>query len=361
MTTPNLPGGGITLPDGVVQANGPGGLAGFAATTEEDWRAQQEAMWHSKMSPMGMGLDVLRMSIGMAFESLAMIFNTWFDQGGGVGDPQEIQYTIEAIKQAVIQGYTIDTIVASGAYDVPDCVELHCAVIGGGEAGGPGWAPVGTLVTWYGGAGGRGGSFLQRPLDAAALQEQTLTVTVGGEGAATVIANGSTELIRCAPGQVPGAAIGTGISVYAPTTSAPGDGGDGGDGQWIQGETTIAPKPGTVGGGSAGATGGTAGRAAGYTGSRGPGEPGGAGQNFSPAAEVKSGAGGGGGGGGGLRAISGIPSSVGTNGGAGGPGGYPGGGGGGGGGAGVPQNFVSGGQNGAGGIGAPGVVWFAWK
>ena len=272
------------------------------------------------------------------------VFGGWFGSSvPSVGTPQEVQYTIEEIKRAIIQGYVVDTIVTSGSYEVPPCTELKVILIAGGENGQNGLAQEES-------AGGRGGGFLVEFLDAEALQGHTLSVTVGGSnGGASVVSDGGVELVRASAGSTGG--IANGLDGYLKTESRAGDGGKGGQGRFYNGVTSADPAtsstPGQSSAVAAGGSAGVIGR---------PGSPGGAGGNVSAGATTKCGGGGGGGGGAGSPNI--ITDAY--EGGAGGPGGYPGGGGGGGGGA--AYWVINGwGTHGAGGIGAVGVVWFAWR
>ena len=275
------------------------------------------------------------------------IFGGWFGTSApAVGTPQEVQYTVEAIKQAVIMGYTIDTIVTSGSYVVPECTELHAIMIGGGRSGTNG--PQGSQAGANGSPGGVGGGYISEQLDATELSGHTLTVTVGGVGGDSIIVDGSTEILRCTPGGV--GAISTGPFGYAPTASAPTRGGNGGNGSGA-GDANRPPSAGTPGEVNGKLTGGTAGTAGGGLG--------GAGKNYPPASRTKAGGTGGGGGGGGS---TGGVIGPGGPGGSGGPGGYPGGGGGGGGAGGAGFTGLNGGgPGGAAGIGAVGIVWMVWK
>ena len=78
------------------------------------------------------------------------VFGGWFGGGGGAGTPQEVQYTIESIKQAIINGYTVDTIVYSGDYVIPECTELEFLLIGGGKNGADGYRDS-TSIGGFGG------------------------------------------------------------------------------------------------------------------------------------------------------------------------------------------------------------------
>lgn len=65
---------------------------------------------------MGEPVDVIRLLAHAATANIASIingiFNGWFG-GGSVGDPQEVQYTIQAIADAVLNGYNVETKVTS--------------------------------------------------------------------------------------------------------------------------------------------------------------------------------------------------------------------------------------------------------
>lgn len=255
-------------------------------------------------------------------------FNGWFGSGS-VGDPAEVQYTIETIKDAVLSGYTVvsKTTLGSGTWTKPSGITELIVICGGGGANGSDGSGS------NGGAGGIGGGYVAQQLDPSTVTS-TVSYTVGAAGTPTTFGGYVTS--------VPGAG---GISTqfgYTPTNSSPGSGGAGGG----DSSTNNQNKPGTAGTGSALATGGTAG-----TGSSGGGSggPGGAGGSVSAGSLTKCGGGGGGGGGAGYLA--------GNSGGAGGAGGYPGGGGGGGGG----KNTGLGGSVGAGGPGAAGVLWIYYK
>lgn len=276
------------------------------------------------------------------------IVNGWFG-GGGVGDPLQVQYTVEAIKDAVVNGYTVVTVTSSGTRAIPDTiVEAFHITVGGGETGANGVNSTDTPSPAQP-IGGRGGGYLSGPLDVELIKGQTLTCTVAPTGGQSRIALGATVLASMRPGQQGG--IAAGIFGYTESTSRPGGGGRGGIGRYVGGDNPPGSS-GTPGESSATTSGGTAGA---YS-NNSHGGNGGAGGNADPAAQVKSaGAGGGGGGGGGMDNAQ-VP----KNGGAGGPGGYPGGGGGAGGGSGR-NGFGARGDNGAGGIGAVGIIWLIYK
>lgn len=250
------------------------------------------------------------------------IFNGWFG-GGSVGDPLEVQYTIEAIKDAVINGYNVQTIVSSQAWTKPEnLTELVVIVIGGGENGENGRGSTDPAK------GGRGGGYLAQNLDPESVPA-TVQCTIGTRNNPTSFG----DLVVSSFGA-------NGIASqfgFTETNSLPGAGGNGGY------STSIAAQNGQgtplAAGGERGANGG----------SFGSGGNGGAGGNANPAAVTKAGGGGGGGGGG--------SATIGQTGGAGGPGGYPGGGGGGGGGN---SNTLTP-NHGAGGYGATGIMFIYSK
>lgn len=265
------------------------------------------------------------------------IFNGWFG-GGGVGDPQQVQYTIEAIADAIINGYNVETKVTSGTWTKPDTIsELVVIGIGGGRSGGGG----GTDIGGQGGAGGGGGGFIAQTLDPADIPA-SVSYSIGAAGQASTFGS-----FLSVDGGSGGIASDFG---FTPTTSAPGNGGDGGKGNVGSNTTPTAGEDGTA---SALGVAGIGGSHGGGLGSGQPGTPGG---NVSAATRTKCGGGGGGGGGG-----SGTAATAQTRyGGAGGPGGYPGGGGGGGGGRGG-QGTGGNSNAGAGGIGATGILWIFWR
>lgn len=291
--------------------------------------------------PLSGPLSILKALMGLRWgqvdnheSGLRGIFNGWFG-GGATGDPQEVQYTIEAIKDAVINGFNVETKTVSGTWTKPENVtELVVVLIGAGENGEAGQGSSRYSV------GGRGGGYIAQQLDPETVAASTPYVVGVNNGAPSSFGSHVTT--------VPG---GSGISTtfgYTETSSAPGKGGSGGPGS----NDSSSSLPGTAGGATALAVGGTAG-ARGVNGSN-AGGPGGAGGNVSAGSITKCGGAGGGGGGGGQGGFTEF------SGGAGGPGGYPGGGGGGGGGkstgtiVGVPVN-------GAGGLGATGVIWIFWR
>ncbi|AXN53473.1 minor tail protein [Gordonia phage Fryberger] len=274
------------------------------------------------------------------------IFDGWFG-GGSTGDPLEVGYTIQAIRDAVVGGSTVITVTSSGTRAIPSTVtECFAIVVGGGENGQNGYNEMTSSDPGIMSLGGRGGSYAAVPLDVTTVKGQTLTLTIGSNGGRTSVNLGATELVGIQCGNVGG--IASGVLGYTPTTSAPGNGGNGGYGSSANGNHLgVAGLPGTPSATAVQGAGGT------YNNS-GAGGNGGTGGNADPAAAVKScGAGGGGGGGGGSRSLAGDSGS-------GGPGGYPGAGGGGGG-AGAHGGLAGSGDNSPGGIGAPGIAWLIYK
>lgn len=329
MTTPGVP-----FPDDALSGEDLSQLDGL---NEASWRAgiNDRVLGNAGGSS---GFNGGASAFSTIWSGFAGIFNGWFG-GGGVGTPQEVQYTVEAIKQAILDGWVVDTIVATSTYVVPQCSELKVILIGGGQNGQDG-GPARESN------GGLGGGFVVEMLDAAALQGKTLNFSIASSGATTWVGEASMGILaECAAGSVGGIAVGP--EGYAPTSSAPGNGGRGGRGSYYQDGSSTSPTPGTGSAKGAGGQAGTTGR---------PGTAGKAGGNVSAGASVKCGGGGGGGGGGGdPRVITDTYTA-----GPGGPGGYPGGGGGGGGGAGgwIINGY---GTHGAGGIGAVGCAWVLWK
>ncbi|WP_158636077.1 hypothetical protein [Tsukamurella sputi] len=274
------------------------------------------------------------------------IFNGWFGSGG-TGSTAQAQQTIEAIKTAVLNGWTVQTVTSTATWTRPagltDCVAV---LVGSGKNGANGNSYNDIAI------GGLGGGFIAQSLDINSIPS-SLTITVGTNGAVTSFGS----LVSTTPGNG-GIANEFG---YAATSSLPGNGGNGGRGYFYnQGTSTPAPgSAGTVGGASALGAGGTAG---GYS-SGSAGGAGGAGGAVSAGTPTKSGGGGGGGGAGGSNSAGDSSSpgigNTGRNGGNGGNGGYPGGGGGAGGGGG--WGGYGSGSNGTGGTGAQGVAWIFTK
>jgi len=285
------------------------------------------------------------------------IWNGWFG-GGGTGNVADVQYTIETIKDAVINGYTVTTFTADATnWAVPENItEFIAVMIGGGNGGngGTGNEGAGTATP---GAGGLHGSFLVQALDVGTLPTHLdIQVGAGGAGGGASSTGGvggrsqireanstphtGTLLVQSPP---PGDAGGVSTTFgYTSTASQPGSGGTGGRGSTSntidQGGTAGSP-----GQSSVLAPGGQGGTAYNNSGDKNGG-------NVSAGALTKCGGGGGGGGGGGHANSNGNP---------GGHGGYPGGGGGGGGTGGAFLALPT--VGGTGGNGASGVVWIFYR
>ena len=268
-----------------------------------------------------------------AFSPLSMvegiidgIFSGWFGSNPNESTPERANYTIRAIKDAVLNGYIVSTFTSSGVFEVRDTMtRLVVICAGGGGDGNPG------NTSRQGGTGGLGGGYQVFTLDVSEVLASSamVPVTVGAPGQVSSFGGFAVS----APG-LGGIATEFG---WSPTTSSPGDGGFGGS--YISNGLGYTSGPGKDGGSAAVAAGGFGGAAQ---------NRGGNGGSADPAAITKcGGAGGGGGGSGG--------GTVGAHAGAGGNGGYPGGGGGGGGGGTVGVN------SGGGGYGAPGIVWVMHK
>ncbi|SHT26994.1 Uncharacterised protein [Mycobacteroides abscessus subsp. abscessus] len=293
------------------------------------------------------GLNKVGADLGNVIKGL---FDGWFG-GGGTGAPQEVQYTIQAIKDAVVNGYTVTTFTSSQVnWAKPQCTEMVAVLIGGGQNGADGVdGPQGP-----GSLGGLHGSYIVQQLVVADLPS-AFDVQVGTAGNRSYVraANGSHTGAVIVESGPHGSSGGTATTFgYAGTASQPGGGGFGAAGGNSVGGRDATP--GGPGGPSTAAAGGTAGAAGVNTGAGGDG---GAGGNVSAAALTKCGGGGGGGGG---RGGPGAAFQRAGNGGRGGPGGYPGGGGGAGGGRGVNETYGSGSQGPA-GPGATGVVWLFYR
>lgn len=254
------------------------------------------------------------------------IWNGWFGSGGS-GQAAEAQQTIAAIKDAVLNGYTVQTITSSQTWTKPSgtLTEIVVAGVGSGKNGAAGVrssAPGG-------GAGGLNGGYLVQAFDPASVPA-TVAVTIGTNGNPTSFGS----LLTTTPGS---GGIATQFG-FSSTSSTPGSGGRGSD----------FSSTATGGGSTPLAAGGTPGAT-----STGSGSNGGAGGTVSAGTSTKCGGGGGGGGGAGGT----FNNSIGS-GGKGGDGGYPGGGGGGGG----QGNGIAGSNtSGAGGTGANGVLWVFYR
>lgn len=278
------------------------------------------------------GLTAALSNLGAGVESaiagtvgvIASIVNAWFGGGGSAGTLPELTYTIEAIKDAVINGYAVSTIVFDTvAWPVPPHVEFTAILVGGGQSG-------------SGATGGLHGSYRASSIDLTGVD--ALDIQVGTAGNVSFIRQAATTphtgpVIAQSPVHGGPGGISTTFG-FAPTTSLPGSGGD-------AGASGTSRTDGLPGGTTALALGG-AGGAAGLSGADGQ-----SGGSVSAGSQDKCGGGGGGGGGG--------ASGAGGHGGDGGAGGYPGGGGGG------RALGWAGGANGVVGPGAPGIVWLFVK
>ncbi|SDT84203.1 hypothetical protein [Gordonia westfalica] len=167
---------------------------------------------------MGEPVDVIRLLAHAATANIASIingiFNGWFG-GGSVGDPQEVQYTIQAIADAVLNGYNVETKVTSGTWTKPENItELIVGLIGCGKNGSDGTSSTTTRA-----AGGLGGGYIFQQLDPESVDSSTPYV-VGTNGNPSSFGTH----ITTTPGQ---GGISTSFG-YSPTTSLPGNGGGGG-------------------------------------------------------------------------------------------------------------------------------------
>lgn len=296
-------------------------------------------------------LNALTASVATAVANtsavITNIFRGWFGRDPDTVDPQEVQYTIEAVKDAIISGYNVVSHTSHTAnWPRPDCSEMVAVLIGGGQNG-----PAGIDG---GVAGGLHGSYIVQQLDVDTLPS-AFDIEVGSAGnkSRVRVANGSFTGAILAESGDHGTAGGQRTAFgFSGTASNPGNGGAGGHGT----QTSSPGTNGSPGGITPAAAGGSAGQGSGSTGVNGG--DGGPGGNVPIGAVTKCGGGGGGGGGGGY--VSRGLGQGGTNGGAGGPGGYPGGGGGAGGGRGLNQSFGNG-AHGPGGPGAAGAVWIFYR
>lgn len=271
------------------------------------------------------------------------IVNGWFGGSSATGTPAEVQTTIETIKQAVINGYTVDTITSSQSYAKPSTTISELVVIGiGSGSAGSGGSSGTTSAGGVAGSGGLNGGFLKKNLDPSSIT-WPVSVTIGANGNDTSF--GSYLTTTAGAGGIQS------DFGYLATSSTPGSGGAGGTGGYKTGTSANYGTTGRTGTASADASGGTGGSPSAL-----PATNGTSGDSVSAGAEIKCGGAGGGGGGGGNPTGT-LAQAKGGNGGA---GGYPGGGGGGGGG-GAGFNPGTQGSGGTGGAGATGVLWVFWK
>ncbi|SLH92181.1 Uncharacterised protein [Mycobacteroides abscessus subsp. massiliense] len=273
------------------------------------------------------------------------ITNGWFGGSSATGSPAEVRTTIEAIKQAVINGYTVDTIVSSQSYEKPAANLSEVFVIGiGAGSNGFGGSSGTTSAGGAAGSGGLNGGFLKLGLDPSAIT-WPVDVTIGTNGNETSFGSYLTTVAGA------GGIQSKSEFAFLATSSTPGSGGAGGTGGYKAGTSANYGTTGRTGVASASAGGGTGGSPSAL-----PATNGTAGESVSAGVDTKCGGGGGGGGGGGNPTGT-LAQAKGGNGGA---GGYPGGGGGGGGG-GAGYDTGSKGSGGTGGPGASGVLWVFWK
>ncbi|WP_237146498.1 hypothetical protein [Mycobacteroides abscessus] len=261
------------------------------------------------------------------------IYNAWFGGTSAAGTPAEVEETVAAIRTAVQNGYTVDTITSSTTWTKPaNITELIVICIPAGLNGSDGTqGNSGSEQT--GGLGGLGGGYLAQVLDPSAVAS-TVPVTIGTPTSPTTSFGAH---VSATAGTAGGIASQFG---YTATSSTPGSGGKGGAAN--NQNASKHQDPGTAGTGSAVATGGAGGT---------PGNPGSPGGSVSTGALTKCGGGGGGGGGG-------KYGDIGASAGNGGAGGFPGGGGGGGGGA---SAGISGASKGTGGPGGAAVVFIYYR
>ncbi len=327
-------GSGAGLPGGVATTatNLFGQFAGKIADDNDATTVENPADVNAQVTSFfgNPGTSILALVPVVVENLITGIFSGWFGSAPDESTPERANYTIRAIKDAVLNGYIVSTFTSSGVFTVTDqMTELVVICVGGGRTGSSGvWSPYGA-----GGAGGVGGGYQVYTLDVSEILDGESSVDVPVTIAAE---NGDTSFGSFAA-SFPGAGGIASPYGFTPTSSSPGAGGAGGT-SIPAGSGFYNPAPGAAGEPSAVAAGGLGGA---------PRSRGGNGNSADPAAVTKSGGSGAGGGGSASDLLSG------NKGGAGGNGGYPGGGGGGGGGAGGGAGAAPG----AGGYGAPGVFF----
>lgn len=252
------------------------------------------------------GMTALANQVGDGFKAW---WNHWFDRTDGDGSASQTQQVVEAIRDAVLNGWNVHVVTADETnWPVPTHIDSRVAMFGGGQNGNPG----GSNGQATGGAGGLGGSFLAQPIDLTGITNLDFQIGTAGNKSFVRVANTTTPHTGTVVAQSPDHGSQGGIATefgYTSTTSTPGNGGNGGGYGPASGSV-----PATDGQSSAVAAGGIHG---------GTNVAGGDGGSVSAGATTKCGGGGGGGGGG-----AGNAGQVGKRGG---DGGYPGGGGAGGG------------------------------
>lgn len=280
----------------------------------------------------GMSTD-LTAAVNNLTSGFRNIYNAWFGGTSAVGTPAEVQSTIAAIKTAVQNGYTVDTITSSTTWNKPSNItELVVICVASGKNGADG-TQGNSGSEQAGGLGGLGGGYVAQALDPSSVSS-TVSVTIGTPASPTTSFG---SYVSATSGTAGGIASQFG---YTATSSTPGNGGNGGAANNLN--ASKHQDSGTAGTGSAIAGGGPGGS---------PGNAGTAGGSVSTGALTKCGGGGGGGGGGKYGDVG----AVAGNGGA---GGFPGGGGGGGGGA---SAGISGASKGTGGAGGAGVAFAYYR
>lgn len=234
------------------------------------------------------------------------MYNGWY-QAGGTSDAGQVTTVMEGIKNTVQGGYAVQTLTASGSWNVPTgtILDFWAICIGGGDSGG----------TSNNAPGGPGGNYVAQQINPASLPAAgtAISYTIGAGGSAgTAGADSSFGSLASSAGAST-ASIASLFGFYDANASAPGTGGQGGLGGT---STSSSVTAGTAGTSTPLATGGTGGSRSASASAGGAGLPGG---NADTTGQTRAGGAGGGGGGG----------SYTGPGGAGGAGGFPGGGGGG--------------------------------